>query len=57
MDIPDEELDDEGKKEKRRQRLMKAGYDARERMKREKEEEKTREVSTKPVSVLSCRRT
>ncbi|KAJ3054515.1 Nuclear actin-protein involved in chromatin remodeling [Rhizophlyctis rosea] len=44
VNIPDEELDDEGKKEKRRQRLMKAGYDARERMKREKEEEKAREA-------------
>ncbi|KAJ3030145.1 Nuclear actin-protein involved in chromatin remodeling [Rhizophlyctis rosea] len=44
VDVPDEELDEEGKKEKRRQRLMKAGFDARERMKREKEEEKVREA-------------
>ena len=42
------QLDDEGLKEKRRQRLMKAGYDARIRAKREKEREKEeRELQVK----------
>lgn len=36
VEIPDEELDDEGIKEKRRQRLLKANYDARMRAKEEK---------------------
>ncbi|WFD05516.1 Nuclear actin-protein involved in chromatin remodeling [Malassezia vespertilionis] len=38
-DVPDAELDEEGIKEKRRQRLLKAGYDARMRARAEKEEE------------------
>lgn len=37
IDIPDEKLNEEQIKEKRKQRLMKAGYDARQRAKREKE--------------------
>ncbi|KAF6010554.1 hypothetical protein HII12_002795 [Brettanomyces bruxellensis] len=37
IDIPDEKLDEEQIKEKRKQRLMKAGYDARQRAKKEKE--------------------
>ncbi len=40
IDVPDHSLDEEGVKEKRRQKLMKAGYDARMRLKAEKEEEK-----------------
>ncbi|KAI7906081.1 actin-like protein arp5 [Cokeromyces recurvatus] len=38
IDIPDEELDDTLKKEKRKQKLMKANYDARQRAKKAKEE-------------------
>lgn len=40
VDVPDADLDEEGVKEKRKQRLMKAGYDARLRAKAEKAEEK-----------------
>ena len=40
VDVPDADLDEEGIKEKRKQRLMKAGYDARLRAKAEKAEEK-----------------
>ena len=40
MDVPDEELDEDGLKEKKKQKLLKAGYDARERAKREKERER-----------------
>ena len=39
IDVPDAELDEEGVKEKRRQRLLKAGYDARVRARAEKAEE------------------
>ncbi|PWO00089.1 actin-like ATPase domain-containing protein [Tilletiopsis washingtonensis] len=44
VDIPDHQLDEESIKEKRRQRLLKAGYDARNRAKLEKEEEKRLEA-------------
>ncbi|KAI3658745.1 hypothetical protein MP638_001627 [Amoeboaphelidium occidentale] len=37
VDIPDSELDDEQKREKKKQRLMKANYDAREKARQEKE--------------------
>ena len=40
MDVPDEELDEDQLKEKKKQKLMKAGHDARERAKREKERER-----------------
>ena len=40
MDTPDEELDEEGLKEKKKQKLLKAGYDARERARKEKERER-----------------
>ncbi|PWY99315.1 actin-like ATPase domain-containing protein [Testicularia cyperi] len=40
IDVADADLDEEGIKEKRKQRLMKAGYDARLRAKAEKAEEK-----------------
>ncbi|OBZ79113.1 Actin-like protein arp5 [Grifola frondosa] len=40
VDIPDADLDEEQLKEKKKQKLMKAGYDARERVKREKERER-----------------
>lgn len=39
VDVQDTELDEEGLKEKRRQRLLKAGYEARQRAKAEKEAE------------------
>ncbi|KAE8209976.1 hypothetical protein CF327_g6097 [Tilletia walkeri] len=39
VDVPDHQLDEEGVKDKRRQRLMKAGYDARMRVKAAKEEQ------------------
>lgn len=42
LDIPDEELDDEQKKQKRQQKLMKSNYDARQRARAEKEAEKQR---------------
>lgn len=40
VDVPDVELDEDGLKEKKKQRLMKAGFDARQRAKLEKEKEK-----------------
>lgn len=40
VDVPDEELDEDGLKEKKKQKLMKAGHEARERAKREKERER-----------------
>ncbi|KAF3480912.1 Arp5p [Arthroderma uncinatum] len=42
LDVPDEELDEAGLKEKRHQRLMKSNVDARQRAKAEKEREKAR---------------
>ncbi|CAH7670224.1 hypothetical protein BY996DRAFT_6735863 [Phakopsora pachyrhizi] len=42
IDIPDHQLDEEGLKEKRRQKLIKAGHEARERAKAEREAEKAR---------------
>ncbi|KAK2802895.1 Nuclear actin-protein involved in chromatin remodeling [Onygenales sp. PD_10] len=42
LDIPDEELDEAGLKEKRHQRLMKSNIEARQRAKAEKESEKAR---------------
>ncbi|KAK9727654.1 Nuclear actin-protein involved in chromatin remodeling [Basidiobolus ranarum] len=42
VDIPDEQLSEADRKEKRKQRLLKAGYDARERARVAKEEEKAR---------------
>ncbi|KAL8774562.1 MAG: hypothetical protein Q9209_000935 [Squamulea sp. 1 TL-2023] len=42
LDVPDENLDEAGLKEKRHQRLMKSGYDARVRAKVEKEIERAR---------------
>ncbi|CAI6340493.1 unnamed protein product [Periconia digitata] len=42
LDTPDEELDEEGIKQKRQQRLMKSNYEARQRAKAEKEKEKAR---------------
>lgn len=42
IEIPDDQLDEEQIKEKRKQRLMKANYDARQRAKKEKEEERIR---------------
>lgn len=42
LDVPDEELDEAGLKNKKQQRLAKANYDARQRAKAEKEAEKER---------------
>ncbi|GAA5952105.1 hypothetical protein JCM3765_005194 [Sporobolomyces pararoseus] len=42
IDVPDHTLNEEDLKEKRKQKLMKAGYDARIRMKQEKEAERLR---------------
>ena len=44
IDIPDDQLSEAEKKEKRKQKLMKANYDARQRAKMAKEEAKLREV-------------
>lgn len=44
INTPDVDLDEEGVKEKRRQKLMKAGYDARIRLKAEKEAERAKQV-------------
>ncbi|KAH9913148.1 actin-like ATPase domain-containing protein [Epithele typhae] len=40
VDVPDDELDEDSLKEKKKQKLMKAGHEARERAKREKERER-----------------
>ncbi|KAG8220582.1 hypothetical protein J3R82DRAFT_2803 [Butyriboletus roseoflavus] len=40
VDVPDAELDDEGIEEKKKQKLMKAGWEARARARREKEKER-----------------
>lgn len=42
LDVPDDQLDEAGIKEKRQQRLMKSGVEARQRAKAEKEREKAR---------------
>lgn len=42
LEVPDDELDEEGIKQKRQQRLMKSNYDARQRAKVEREKEKAR---------------
>ena len=44
LDVPDEELDEEGVKQKRQQRLMKSNHEARARAKAEKEAEKARQA-------------
>ncbi|OJD12909.1 hypothetical protein AJ78_06574 [Emergomyces pasteurianus Ep9510] len=44
LDVPDEELDEAGIKEKRHQRLMKSNIEARQRAKAEKEMEKARQA-------------
>lgn len=47
VDVPDNELDEEGIKEKRRQRLLKAGHEARLRARAEKEKEKRLQAEEK----------
>lgn len=42
LEVPDDQLDEEGLKQKRQQRLMKSNYEARQRAKAEKEKEKAR---------------
>ncbi|KIY64588.1 chromatin remodeling complex subunit [Cylindrobasidium torrendii FP15055 ss-10] len=44
-DIPDERLDEDGLKEKKKQRLLRAGYEARVRARREKEREREERVA------------
>jgi actin-related protein 5 len=44
LDIPDDQLSEADKKEKKKQRLLKAGYDARQRAKKAKEEDKARQA-------------
>ncbi|KAF2687129.1 actin-like ATPase domain-containing protein [Lentithecium fluviatile CBS 122367] len=44
LEIPDDQLDEEGIKQKRQQRLMKSNYEARQRAKAEKEKEKARQA-------------
>jgi actin-related protein 5 len=44
VDVPDHQLNEEELKEKRRQRLLKAGYDARSRAKAEREAERLRQA-------------
>lgn len=44
LDVPDDQLDEEGLKQKRQQRLNKANYEARQRAKAEKEKEKARQA-------------
>jgi actin-related protein 5 len=44
LEVPDDQLDEEGIKQKRQQRLMKSNYDARQRAKIEKEKEKARQA-------------
>jgi actin-related protein 5 len=47
LDVPDDQLDEAGLRNKRQQRLSKASYDARQRAKAEKESEKARIVEEK----------
>ena len=47
LDIPDEELDEDGIKAKRQQKLLKSNHDARARAKAEKEAEKARQAEVK----------
>jgi actin-related protein 5 len=42
IEIPDDQLDEDGLKQKRQQRLQKSGYEARQRAKAEKERERSR---------------
>lgn len=49
VDVPDHTLNEEDLKEKRRQRLMKAGYDARIRAKAEREVDKARLAEEKRI--------
>jgi actin-related protein 5 len=42
LEVPDDQLDEDGLKQKRQQRLMKSNYDARQRAKAEKEKERAR---------------
>lgn len=49
LDIPDEELDEDGLKQKRQQRLMKSNHDARARAKAEKEAEKARQAEIQRI--------
>lgn len=53
VDRPDEELTEEEIKDKRRQRLMKAGWEARVKIREEKQREKERLVSSRVVRTLT----
>jgi actin-related protein 5 len=55
VEVPDAELNEEDLKEKRRQRLMKAGWDARVKLREEKRKEKARVVSAQSIErAKSC---
>lgn len=56
LDVPDAELDEEGIREKRRQRLLKNSYEARERMRAEKEEQQRLEAAAAEAEVEEQRR-
>lgn len=49
VSVPDSELNDAQKKEKKKQRLLKASHDARERMRQEKEAERLKKVCRPPL--------
>jgi len=44
LDIPDDQLTPEERNQKKRQKMLKASYEAREKIRREKEEERQRIV-------------
>lgn len=56
LDVPDAELDEEGIREKRRQRLLKNSYEARERIKAEKEEQQRLEAAAAEAEAEEQRR-
>lgn len=54
LDIPDAELDPEQLKEKKRQRMLKAGYETRVKLKAEKQAERERLVRESRGGLSSC---
>jgi actin-related protein 5 len=57
VDVPDHQLNEEELKEKRKQRLLKAGYDARSRAKAEREAERLRQVCCRSMDPSQIRLT
>jgi actin-related protein len=51
LDVPDADLDEDGLKEKRKQRLLKAGYDARVRARKEKDREREERAEAERAEV------